>query len=491
MGDPPQADAKGSDGILYANGIFADTGQPLLQLDQKTAVEMAKSQTISKNEELVSKAKYDEATQGHFGPVGDVDPSKLSDTGWGIIFHKDANADIKQALQPLIDHRKKETGEKLCRVFDNADGYRPGESCTEWLARHKVSMNPVDPAYGVPFYLLLVGSPQEIPFEFQYLLDIYWGVGRIYFDDPADYRKYAESVVTYEEAKELPHSRTVAVFATRHELDKATEMLADEVAVPLIKGDDKRGPIGQRQNFQVQSILGDDATKENLTQLLHGKREGGRPALLFTGSHGMGFRLDDPRLPDMQGALVCQNWEGVGKAIGEEEWFAGVDLDRIEDAQVHGLIHFLFACYGAGCPEMDDFVKKDGQRVRIAPRPLVAKLPQRMLAHRAGGALACLGHVDRAWTHSFYSGRAGAQLQGFRDVLGHLLRGARLGFATDQFDFRAAALSAELVETQNEISFGKKVSDADLVALWTARNDARNYIVLGDPAVRLRVDDIR
>jgi hypothetical protein len=36
----------------------------------------------------------------------------------------------------------------------------------------------------VPFYLLLVASPEEIPFEFQYLLDIYGDVGQLRFDDP-------------------------------------------------------------------------------------------------------------------------------------------------------------------------------------------------------------------------------------------------------------------------------------------------------------------
>jgi hypothetical protein len=487
---PPRADAQN---ILCANGIFADTGLPLLEIDEKTAAEIVKSQTMPREEELASKSKHENATQPTYGTVGDVDPNKLEEAGWGIVFHKDASDEIKQALRPLMEHRKKQVGnEKLFRVFENADGYRPGESCTDWLARHGVAMNPVDPAYGVPFYLLLVGSPGEIPFEFQYLLDINWGVGRVHFDDPADYRRYAESVVSYEEMKELPYSRTAAVFATRHELDKATEMFMDLVAIPLVKGDDKRGPLGERQKFHVQPFLGDLATKANLSELLRAKSEAGRPVLLFTGSHGMGFKPDDPRLPDTQGALLCQDWEGFGKKITKDEWFAGADLDQIDDAQVHGLIHFFFACYGAGCPELDDFVKKpDAGPDRIAPRPLVSKLPQRMLAHRNGGALACLGHVDRAWSHSFYSGKAGPQLQGFRDVLGHLLKGSRLGFATDQFDVRSAALSAELLEILNEIRFGKKVSDADLIRLWTARNDARNYIVLGDPAVKLRVEDIK
>ena len=37
---------------------------------------------------------------------------------------------------------------------------------------------------------------------------------------------------------------------------------------------------------------------------------------------------------------------------------------------------------------------------------------------------------------------------------------------------------------------GVKISDRDLVTYWLERNDAQNYVVLGDPAARLRVDKL-
>jgi hypothetical protein len=97
-----------------------------------------------------------------------------------------------------------------------------------------------------------------------------------------------------------------------------------------------------------------------------------------------------------------------------------------------------------------------------------------------------IGHVERAWTYSF-SGTDGAraQSQPFEDLLGRLLLGRPAGDATDQFNMiqgqRAMQLTAEL----EEVMFGKRVDPLDLARLWVARNDARNYALLGDPAARL------
>jgi hypothetical protein len=55
---------------------------------------------------------------------------------------------------------------------------------------------------------------------------------------------------------------------------------------------------------------------------------------------------------------------------------------------------------------------------------------------------------------------------------------------------RWAALSTELAEFQNELRFGAAVPLKKLGQMWVARDDARNFMVIGDPAVRLHVEDI-
>jgi len=124
--------------------------------------------------------------------------------------------------------------------------------------------------------------------------------------------------------------------------------------------------------------------------------------------------------------------------------------------------------------------------MRISPRPATARLPQVLLAHKNGGALCALGHIDRAWATTFQSGGGNPQTQSFRDVIGRLLLGNRVGQATDQFNVRWAALATEVDRLRGNGS----VSDQTLANTLIARDDARNYIVLGDPAVRLRFDDM-
>ncbi len=122
----------------------------------------------------------------------------------------------------------------------------------------------------------------------------------------------------------------------------------------------------------------------------------------------------------------------------------------------------------------------------IAPRNLVARLPQKLLSLEKGGALAVIGHVDRAWSYSFVWAEAGQQIETFQDMLTHLLRGHPIGWAMEHFNNHHAALSVELSKLLTKIQKGNTtISDKELATAWTSSHDARNYIIIGDPAVRL------
>jgi Peptidase family C25 len=466
-------------------GIFADTGRPLPGIDEFAleAFRHSGGGDTAVARELEAKA---DSSDAHFGTIGDVDPNRLEEAGWAVLFGPGVDGSIREALRPLLDYRRAQAGDRLFKVFEGPNGFQPGDSAVSWLARQKVRMDVVDPLLGVPFYVMIVAPPDEIPYEFQYALDLYWGVGRVWFDTAEEFRQYAESVIRYETMAQVPTSRQMAVFATRHDFDEATQLFSAEVAEPMVNGSEAVAPVGVRQKFALQSFVGDPATKQNLHRIWTGAIPGGTPALLFTGGHGKSFRADDTRQAESQGALICQDWPGYGK-LERDHFFDAADLPA--NGRMHGMVHFLFACYGGGWPQFDNFSRMESTPKAISPKPMMARLPQRLLSHRDGGALAVLAHVDRAWAYSFRSGKT-AQIQGFRDVIGRMMRGDRLGQATDQFNIRWAALSTDLAETLDEARLGRKIDQRSLANQWVARDDARNYVLFGDPAVRLRVEDM-
>lgn len=464
---------------LLSFGVSADTGLPIERQDSVVTGYAGFSEEEDKLKHVVG-APFPASLMSSYSLQFGFDPDLLSDAGWGLIFEAGTDATpYLDALAELIEWRRNQAGERF-RVFYGADGYRPGESATAWLTRHGSSLNIINPDLGMPYYLIVVGPPSSIPFEFQYSLDIVAGVGRLDFPSFSEFQAYAHSVVSYEMDQALTSAREIELFATGHDFDRATQLFIKHVAQVLIGDVGKLGHLGKKQNFLLKPTLAEQATKARLASILsHPERA---PSILFTGTHGMVFGSNDQRLMENQGALVCQDWPAYGQ-INAQHWFAAQDVP--EDAKVHGLIHFFFACYGAGTPEFDNF-RFDGAAARISPFSLTARLPQKLMTHPKGGALASLGHVDRAWASSFLSSNGSSQIQGFREVIDRLLEGQRLGLATDHFNNQWGWLSTSLTSALDQKNAGLVVNDADLLALRIARDDCRNYVVLGDPAVKLK-----
>jgi ribosome-associated translation inhibitor RaiA len=211
------------------------------------------------------------------------------------------------------------------------------------------------------------------------------------------------------------------------------------------------------------------------------------PALLFTASHGMAFPKGHERQFSDQGALLCQDWPGPRSgAIKRDYYFAAENIG--DDARLSGMIAFFFACYGGGTPQYDEFARQNDLAQDIADHPFVANLPRRMLTHPNGGALAVLGHIERAWGYSFMENNE-KQLNTFKSALVRLMLSEyRVGAVTEFFNGRYAEISSTLTHHLYQFTkIGAGESGQLVPGLWINNNDARGYALFGDPAVRLPI----
>lgn len=410
---------------------------------------------------------------------------ELSEVGWGVIFPADLEGKfvpaVKEALTELLKLRQVQAGERF-RIFEGVDALRPQESALDFLVRHGTTIGAPD-YNAVPFYLLLVGDPEQIPWRFQTDLALDFAVGRIHFDTIQEYANYARSVTTVEGMK-ASFPRHIAMFSPAHPDEPATKLVASGLSEPLLQWLQTT-----RSEWQIDKYFKEDAKKAQLGKLLGGDRT---PTLLWVASHGVPFTKDNSHQVTRQGALLCQDWPGPqawkGRgAIPEEYYFTGDDLQS--DASLLGLIACFFASYGVGTPMYDNFPKTGSTTLtQIAPRPFVAQLPMRMLGHDQGGALAVIGQIERIWIASF-SWMNQNRLEHHYGFLDRILNGDPVGVAMQAYRHDYASWGALFANLMHDIKFGIQVERYEVDKIWTVFAGARNQCIIGDPAVRLRVGE--
>ncbi|CRK57427.1 Twin-arginine translocation protein TatB [Alloactinosynnema sp. L-07] len=439
---------------LPVNGVDADTGGYLFPGDTVETVAAVARGERPEERHVRALRKRDQQREPTFGVMFGFDPEDLASVGWAVV--TTPASPVLDALRPLLDRRKSQAGALYRELV-----VEPGDDDGAFLRRHGAAPGPAEPTK-IPYYLLFAGDPAELPFSLQYQLDVQYAVGRLHFDTLDEYAAYAAAVVVAEEAEPLPPG--IHLFGVRNPDDRATTLSAAQLIAPLHKELTDHG-------VTVAADVAEQATKTRLAALLTEPHPG---RVLFTASHGVGSAK--PNMREIQGALLCQDWPGPMAAapLSTDYYFAGADVVGPPTPD----IVFSFACYGAGTPAAAEFPNGHD-----AGRAFVARLPQRLLA---AGALAFVGHVDRVWSCSFLWQGMDPQIGAMASTLRAMVAGQRLGSAMEYLNQRYAAIATELVTRVDELRrTGRKIDDQALAALWTANTDARNYIVLGDPAVRL------
>lgn len=468
----------------FFNGIDGSTGlylTPPLTARQVTKLAVGSSIDEEVLQELRNRYRF--ASEPHLAPRAGVDAQDLGESGWGVVFGSDVDESSRQALGPLLALRREQAGD-LYNDFPGERAFRPGDTKGSFLRRSGVGFGPVNPRR-VPYYLLLVGSPESIPYSFQYQMDVQYAVGRLHFTAPEQYADYAESVVGADRRVSARPPK-LTLFGVRNPDDPATQVTADHLIAPLAR------LARHKPAWKFDLRLGQDATRAAFVDLL---QKDDAPALLVSASHGLWFPRGHSLQRSRQGAILCQDWPGPVRHVGPIPEAYYVSGDQIaSSARFGGMVAFLFGCYTGGTPRKDGFAHLSGtEREEIAPHSFLASLPEHLLG-RPGGALAVIGHVERAWLCSFYSEQVGRQAEAFDSTIRSLLDGWRVGAAMEWLNSLHAELASDLVIALEERKYRRPrceeettSDDEALASAWTANNDVRGHIVIGDPAVRLAV----
>jgi hypothetical protein len=215
---------------VYANGISGRTGAYLLEPHQalEDVAGVAARQGIVPAKKKHLGAKHFRATNQTFKPLYD-DPDSLARAGWGVVWAAGLDQKVRERLAPLLQYR--EAAPHYREYTWPTQGRTPDDWAAFLLLNGAAPAAPADPRK-VPCYLLLVGSPEALPFEFQYGLDVDYGVGRLWLEaddcqpDFDAFARYAKSVVEAEERRPVL-ARQAAFFGVRHDEDQATILSAD------------------------------------------------------------------------------------------------------------------------------------------------------------------------------------------------------------------------------------------------------------------------
>jgi hypothetical protein len=129
----------------------------------------------------------------------------------------------------------------------------------------------------------------------------------------------------------------------------------------------------------------------------------------------------------------------------------------------------------------------------------VSALPKKLLFNPRGPII-YIGHVDTAFLHAFTDpddpnifDRWHPRIVPFKTAIEGLLNvdpcGRSMEEMNNQYSVGNAFLSSTYDRLQRQPAKWTPEMKTRFVNAWIRRNDAMNYLIFGDPAVRLRISD--
>lgn len=400
--------------------------------------------------------------------------------GYGIVLpesdapaaDKAAALDAPECIRELIARRK-------------APVFRWDSTLKEaYLRRYAADGSVSEPSVGgergvaanaVPMYLLIVGTPAQIPWAVQYRLQMDACVGRLDLP-PAGLEHYIDALLSDWSGADVQPA-TPVVWAVDHGPLDITRLMrrtiADRIAAALVADTDLRMDGG---------VLND--ARSGASDLIDalGSR---KPAFVATSSHGATAPLDD------SATLAAQ----LGVPIDANH--APLALDTLASAwSGHGTIWYAHACCSAGCAASSSFTGVTAPTTMLG-RTLTAlgalgsrsaPLPQQLLGH-AKPARAFVGHVEPTFDWTLRDQKNGQTTTAhiIDAFYRQLFRTSRppLGLAMQTYYRRIGGLWRDVSDAQTALNAFKPGAEDSLKRLRLIASDLESMVLLGDPTVRL------
>jgi hypothetical protein len=419
-------------------------------------------------------------------PEKPADPANWRDprVGWGLVLRDNealsesdlaSAADGPESIRTLV-HERGENGSPA-PVFR----YRPGANRAGFLRRGgadiPVSQAPRGTGPGaIPRYLLIYGTPQQVPWDVQYHLNAVCAVGRLSMSGPGLDNYVSALRSGWKDAS--ARSDSAVLWAVDHGPDDITNLMRLAVAQPVFDKIQSDAQMAASSVYLNGANAG-AATAPRLVETLSARK----PSLIVTTSHGQTGPLDNV-------ALMKDN---LGLPVDEQRALLKPS-SLLAAWQPSGAIWYAHACCSAGSDAQtlfDGLVQKNSLVDRVlkgvaAVGAQVAPLPEALLSAQEP-LRAFVGHVEPTFDWTLRQRLTGQFLTAsiHEALYDRLLQPEPLGLALRGVYDQLGAIYTEYDQQLRQFNKGTPNSESRMLYHLLIARDVQTMVLLGDPTATL------
>jgi hypothetical protein len=407
-----------------------------------------------------------------------------SEVGWGLVVPDTWGTRLPEPLRALLDARQGAPVLHFKKGWDRAFTFLRNEA----QGRDVAIAGPhrgTGPGR-LPQYLLICGTPEEVPWRLQFILNANRSVGRLPLSGEG-LRNYVQALLTGfpgEPPAKPADPHTTVTWATDLGEADITRLMRTHIAAKVHEQYAHDDEIGSKATFLDGQVDPAKATASSLIDELKQKK----PGMIVTTSHGLtGPTNDRDALRATLGLPVDQGGTALDPVSLLKNWSPS------------GAIWYSHACCSAGAESpsaFEDLFEPDTSLSRIlngiaSAGSVVAPLPMQLLGHTRP-CRAFIGHVEPTFDWTLRNpGNRQVVTQPIVEALYRKLFRVTPTRMPSGLAFRDvyANIGSNLASWEN----ARSVYDTDtgprnvedLLMFQLAGRDLQSLVILGDPATML------